>query len=62
MKRDELIALIAAAFERAKERLRIEMGEDDPWPEDLRADDIVRLLRERSRQVIAKLGRKDENR
>jgi hypothetical protein len=54
MRREELVELIANALERSTERLRTE-GHKDPWPEDVRARDIVRLLRERSMQVRASL-------
>lgn len=30
-------------------------GHDEPWPDDLRPQEIVRLLRERSRVAIAAL-------
>lgn len=54
LNRDELIKLIAATFERAAERLRAE-SQKDSWPEDLRVEDIVRILQERSRQVIVRV-------
>ncbi len=54
MRREELTHLLAEAFERADDRLRTE-GHDDPWPEDLRPQDVARLLHERSRALIAKL-------
>ena len=47
--RSELLGLLTGAFEKAASRL----GPGAPWPEDLRVWDIVRLLRERSREVIA---------
>ena len=54
MRREELIELMANALEQSAERLRGQ-GHQDPWPEDLRARDIVRLLRERSMKVRASL-------
>ena len=53
VEREELIALVEAAFQATADRLRAQ-GHEDPWPEDLRARDLVRLLRERSREVIAR--------
>ena len=47
--RGELLGLLTAAFEKAASRL----GSDEPWPEDLRVRDIVRLLREWPREVAA---------
>jgi hypothetical protein len=47
---EELIELLKAAFERAAERLRAQ-GHENPWPEDLWARDVVRLLRERAPEV-----------
>ena len=50
MSSDELIQLLSGAFERSAERLRAE-GYENPWPQDLWARDIVRLLRERAPEV-----------
>ena len=61
MRREELIDLSTAAFERAADRPRAE-GHDDPWPDDLWPQEIVRLLRERSRVGLAELGEQDPNR
>ena len=61
MRREELIDLLTAAFERAADRPRAE-GHDDPWPDDLWPQEIVRLLRERSRVGLAELGEEDPNR
>jgi hypothetical protein len=47
--RGELLGLLTAAFEKAASQL----GPDEPWPEDLRVRDVVRLLPERSREVAA---------
>ena len=55
MPREELILLLTQAFERAADRLRTE-GHDDPWPDDLWPQELVRLLREHSRAIIASLG------
>lgn len=55
MRREELIDLSTAAFERAADRPRAE-GHDDPWPDDLWPQEIVRLRREQSRAVIAALN------
>jgi hypothetical protein len=54
MRREDLIQLFEHAFEHAAGRLRTQ-GHDDPWPDDLWTQEIVRLLRERSREVIAAL-------
>jgi len=54
MRRESLIQLFEHAFEHAADRLRTE-GHDDPWPEDLWPQEIIRLLRERSREVTAAL-------
>jgi hypothetical protein len=54
MRREGLVQLFEHAFERAAERLRTE-GHDDPWPDELWPHEMVRLLRERSRAVIAAL-------
>jgi hypothetical protein len=54
MRRESLIQLLKQAFERAAERLRTE-GHHDPWPDDLWPQEIIRLLRERSREVTAAL-------
>ncbi|MGH8581279.1 MAG: hypothetical protein ACREWG_00505 [Gammaproteobacteria bacterium] len=59
MQREQLIELLTAAFERAAQRLHAE-GSQDPWPEDLWARDIVRLLRERSRHLIANAYQKGD--
>jgi len=48
--RENMLKLSRAALKRAASRLRPE----EPWPEDLRAQDIVRLLREYSREVAEK--------
>jgi|tagenome__1003787_1003787.scaffolds.fasta_scaffold10710254_2 hypothetical protein len=48
MRREDLIQLFAAA------RLHAH-GDDDPWPDDLWLQEIIRLLRERSRTVMATL-------
>ena len=61
MDRENLIRLLTQAFERAAERLRAK-GYDDPWPDDLRAREVVRLLHERSREVIARMSAEDEER
>jgi hypothetical protein len=53
VRREDLVQLVADALERAAERLRAK-GHEAPWPEDLRAREVVRLLRERSRQFAAK--------
>jgi len=45
-----MLKLLMAAYERAATRLNPE----EPWPDDLRARDIVRLLREQSREVAEK--------
>jgi hypothetical protein len=50
MSPNDLAQLLTAAFERAAERLRA-AGHEDPWPEDLWARDVVRLLRERAPEV-----------
>jgi hypothetical protein len=55
MTRETLVDLLTQAFERAAERLRA-MGHDDPWPDDLQAREVVRLLREGSRNVTARLS------
>ena len=55
MPREKLILLLTQAFERAADRLRTE-GHDDPWPDDLWPQELVRLLREHSRAIIASLG------
>lgn len=52
MHREELTELLTKAFKKAALRLKAD-GHEYPWPEDLRARDIVRLLRERTRDVIA---------
>ena len=44
----ELVELITAALLRAVERLSNQESEHFSWPDDLRARDIVRLLREHS--------------
>jgi hypothetical protein len=54
MQRENLIHLFEHAFERAAGRLRTQ-GHDDPWPDDLWPQEIIRLLRERSRTVMATL-------
>jgi hypothetical protein len=54
MRREDLIKLFEQAFERASDRLRA-AGHDDRWPNDLWPQEVVRLLRERSRSVIAAL-------
>jgi len=59
MRRKELIDLLTATMERSAERLRAK-GHDDPWPEDLRARDIVRLLRERSREIAQRIYEEDD--
>jgi len=51
LRREELINLLEMAFERSADRLRAE-GHQEPWPEDLTARDVVRLLREASRRII----------
>jgi hypothetical protein len=58
MPREDLITLFAAAFYRAAERLRAE-GHEDPWPEDLWARDIVRLLREQPPEVARRAYKED---
>jgi hypothetical protein len=55
MPREKLILLLTQAFERAADRLRTG-GHDDPWPDDLWPQEVVRLLGERSRAIIASLG------
>jgi hypothetical protein len=50
VRRSDLVQLLAGALERAAERLRAK-GDEDPWPDDLRARDIVRLLREHGRRL-----------
>ena len=50
MNRERLVELLTRALERAAERLDRD-GNEDPWPSELRAQDIVRLLREHSREV-----------
>jgi hypothetical protein len=42
-----LIKLLSAAFEQPAEGLRA-LGYDAPWPQELRAQDIVCLLKERT--------------
>jgi len=54
MRRKDPIQLFEHAFERAADRLRTD-GHDDPWPNDLWPQEIVRLLCERSRRVMATL-------
>ena len=58
MNEEHLIALLTHALERAADRLR-EDGHEDTWPSDLRAQDIVRLLREHSREVIKRATRNE---
>jgi len=55
MTREDRIRLLTQAFEQAAERLQAE-GYADPWPDDLSAREVVRLLRERSRDVVAHLN------
>jgi hypothetical protein len=50
-----LIKLLSAAFEQAAERLRA-LAYDVPWPEELRAQDIVCLLKERTDWLGLGLG------
>ena len=57
MNRERLVELLTRALERAAERLDKDGQEDHPWPSDLRAQDIVRLLRERSREVVMRATR-----
>jgi hypothetical protein len=54
----EFIKLLSAAFERAADRLSGQ-GHDDPWPEDLWARDVVRLLRERAPEVARRAYNED---
>ena len=54
MSREYLVALLVHALERSTERLRA-VGYENPWPEDLRARDIVRLLRERAHDTALQL-------
>ncbi len=56
MNRERLVELLTRALERAAERLD-EDGQEDPWPSELRAQDIVRLLREHSREVVMRATR-----
>ena len=56
MNRERLVELLTRALDRAAERLDRD-GNEDPWPSDLRAQDIVRLLRERSREVVMRATR-----
>ena len=55
MRGDHLPELLAHGLQRSAERLRAE-GPENPWPEDLRAQDIVRPLQERSREVVGNEG------
>ena len=55
------IRLLTQAFEQATERLRAK-GYPDPWPDDLQAREVVRFLRERSQEVIARMSAEDEER
>jgi hypothetical protein len=50
IRQEKMLKLLMAAYERAATRLNPE----EPWPDDLRARDIVRLLREQSREVAEK--------
>jgi hypothetical protein len=50
---EHLIELLTRALERAAERLDKD-GQDGPWPSELRAQDMVRLLREHSREVVSR--------
>ena len=61
MSPDDLAQLLTAAFERAAERLRA-AGYEDPWPEDLWALDVVRLLRDRAPEVARRTYEEDERR
>ena len=54
MGHDELVDLLAKALDQSAERLRAE-GHQNPWPDDLQARDIVRLLREHSREMARKI-------
>jgi hypothetical protein len=56
--RENMLRLLTAAFERAATRL----GPKEHWPDDLRARDIVRLLREHSPAVAAKATNEDVSR
>ena len=58
---ENLIRLLTQAFERAADRLRAK-DHGDPWPDDLWARDVVRLLGEASREVIARISAEDEER
>ena len=60
--RDKLVELIASLLLRAAERLGRQQGEHFCWPDDLRARDIVRLLREHSPAVAAKAINEDVSR
>ena len=52
MNQEHLVALLTHALERAADRL-LEDGHEDTWPSDLRAQDIVRLLRQHSREILS---------
>ena len=54
MPREELIDVLTQAFERAADRLRTE-GHDDPWPDDLWPQELVRLL-QGERTGLAAIG------
>jgi hypothetical protein len=60
--RDKLVDLITAALMRATERQGGEEGGHFSWPDDLRARDIVRLLREHSPAAAAKATNEDVSR
>ena len=63
MSPNDLAQLLTAAFDRAAERLRAPAGyEEIPWPEDLWARDVVRLLRQRAPEVARRTYEEDARR
>jgi hypothetical protein len=56
MNQERLVELLTRALERAAERLDKD-GQEDPWQSELRAQDIVRLLREHAREVVMRATR-----
>ena len=55
MNQERLVELLTQALERAADRLH--KDRQDPWPSELRAQDIVQLLRKHSREVVKRAMR-----